>query len=167
MSQPHGRPARRESGQSSDVQIRQEGPRFGATHAMGGASVFQGNFVGLTISERYPALPAPRSRPKLTVRRLLSTGPIRLRRSLCARCAAASQGIRAPTRAARFVENPGFPARCRRQIPTTTLLDATAFNNNAVLHCQPLTTSQCITRGCLLYNTAPSPFFSLAHCELI
>lgn len=35
---------------SDDYQISQEGSRFGETHVTGG-SVFQGNFVGLSISQ--------------------------------------------------------------------------------------------------------------------
>lgn len=48
----------RESGRSSEAQIRQEGSRFGATHVTGG-SVFQGNFVGLTVSKYILTLLAP------------------------------------------------------------------------------------------------------------
>src|SRR4051812_19895291 len=40
-----------EGSRSGDTQVHQEGSRFGATHVTGG-SVFQGNFVGLTISKR-------------------------------------------------------------------------------------------------------------------
>ena len=35
----------------SNTQLRQDGSQFGATHATSGATVFQGNFVGLTFSE--------------------------------------------------------------------------------------------------------------------
>ncbi|KAI9773490.1 MAG: Kinesin light chain 3, partial [Geoglossum umbratile] len=38
-----------EGSRSGDTQVHQEGSRFGATHITGG-SVFQGNFVGLTIN---------------------------------------------------------------------------------------------------------------------
>ncbi|KAJ8108175.1 hypothetical protein OPT61_g8359 [Boeremia exigua] len=49
--------SQRESGRSSEAQIRQEGSRFGATHAMSGAAVFQGNFVGLTFNSSVAARP--------------------------------------------------------------------------------------------------------------
>jgi hypothetical protein len=71
-SRPRHPPAGRESGRSSEAQIHQEGSRFGATHATGGATVFQGNFVGLTFSKRALTLPAPLFTRKLTTRRLLS-----------------------------------------------------------------------------------------------
>jgi len=44
--QPHREPSRYD-----DAQIRQEGSLFTATHVSGG-SLFQGNFVGFTISKR-------------------------------------------------------------------------------------------------------------------
>lgn len=56
---PQQLPVLRESRQSSEAQIRQEGSRFGTTHATSGSAVFQGNFVGLTFSERAPTLLAP------------------------------------------------------------------------------------------------------------
>ncbi|KAL1641603.1 hypothetical protein SLS61_010027 [Didymella pomorum] len=49
-SRPRHPLAQRDSGRSSEAQIRQEGSCFGATHATGGAAVFQGNFVGLTFT---------------------------------------------------------------------------------------------------------------------
>ena len=49
---PRAQPAETqvEGSRSGGTHIHQEGSRFGPTHATGG-SVFQGNFVGLTISK--------------------------------------------------------------------------------------------------------------------
>ena len=72
FSQPRHLLAQRESGRSSETQIRQGGSRFGATHVTGG-SVFQGNFVGLTVSKCIPTLLTPLYPPsKLTMRRRVS-----------------------------------------------------------------------------------------------
>jgi hypothetical protein len=50
-ARPQQTPTYRESSRFSNAQIHQEGSHFGATQVRDG-SIFQGNFVGLTISER-------------------------------------------------------------------------------------------------------------------
>jgi tetratricopeptide (TPR) repeat protein len=50
-ARPQQTPTHREGSRFNNAQIRQEGSQFGATQVKDG-SVFQGNFVGLTFSER-------------------------------------------------------------------------------------------------------------------